>query len=162
MRQLLTGRSAVMKKRRKERGKVKERFFLIGTVLLTALFVLLVVSMVWKVVWLVRLSWAVTEVAAGTLTNSPTVPTVIRTRDALLGLARERGVRRPLLFIAIERQDGLNGQTTHVVAFALCTGATDPEYQQDLGRLLSAEELAALARERICEASGPREGHRHR
>ncbi len=161
MPQVLTKRSAGMKKRQK-RGKVKERFFLIGVVLLTALLILLVVSMVWKVVWLLRMSWSVTEVAAKTLGDSPTVPTIIRTRDALLGLARERGVPRPLLFVALERRDGLNGLATHVVAFALCTGATHPEYEQELGRLLSADDLAALAREQICEASVPHKGHQHR
>lgn len=101
------------------------------------------------------------EVAGRTLGDTPSVAAIISARDALLGLARERGVERPTLFVALERRDASDGRTTHVVAFELCAGPTHPSFERDLRRLLAPAELAALGRERICEARGPRQGHQH-
>lgn len=135
---------------------------LAAVIMLTATLVLVLVTMTWRLIGIVRLSAAVTEVANTTLGESPSVATIMATRQAVLDLARERGVQRPVLLIALVRRESSDNRTSHVVAFELCSTVSHPTYERDLGRLLGPEELAALGREEICEGRGPRSGHAHR
>lgn len=144
------------------RGRGDRRFWLAAVVSLTTALLLAVGSFAWRCIWIARLSAAVTDVADTTLGDSPSVATIMAARQAILDVARERGAQRPVLLVALVRRAHSDGPASHVVAFELCSTLSHPTYERDLRRLLGPEELVALNREEICEASGPRSGHGHR
>lgn len=100
---------------------------------------------------IVRLESDVPEVARRTLGDSPSVAAVISTQHALIALARERQFRRSTLASRLARRDSPGMPPSHVIRFELCLDVAHPSYQRDLGRLLTAQELEALAREQIRE-----------
>lgn len=123
--------------------------------------VLTIAAGLWSLGSYVRLSRAVETVGAATLGVAPTVSSILATRDALGGTARDHGIDRVVVFAGIERRTAEGGATVHVAAFELCTRSWHPGFERTLPRLLTADELHSLRRERIGEHTGPKWKHHH-
>jgi hypothetical protein len=134
---------------------------LMAMLAVVAVLVLTLAAGVWTLISYVRLCGAVEDVGATTLGVAPTVPSILATRDALRETARDRGFDRAIVFAGIERRTDEAGATVHVAAFELCTRSWHPSVERTLPRLLTADELQTLKRERIGEHTGPGWEHHH-
>lgn len=146
---------------RKAKSKVGRRLMLAGMIAIIAGILAVLAVKAWFAIWCFRLESAVEEAAEAALHPAVTATTILRAREAVLAAARERGVERPVLYVAIERRTGEDGRPAHVFAFELCTVSCHPTFERALPAPLGPEELAALKAERIGEHTGTRWRHHH-
>lgn len=156
---------AVVTRKKKGQGKQRKRsdpLYLAMLAAVTLALVSLIGGLVGAVKW-IRLTQAVDEAAAASIGSSPTVATIVATRDAIRETAVEHGTPRAVVFAAIERRVKDDGQPRHVACFSLCAWYGHPEVEYPLPALLTATELEALRRERIEEHTGSdkRWAHHH-
>lgn len=141
--------------------------FAIFVGILAVMGLMLVVITITKIVRSFACDWrtaAQIEAAEAAIGSSPSVASILSGRAALHDKAREQGVGEPKLFAAIERRVTGDGRTIHVAALVMCVNGRHADVERVLPRLLTAEELAALAREGIEEHEGTqwKRHHDHR
>lgn len=146
---------------RKTKSKVGRRLMLAGMIAILVGFLLVFGIKAWHVVWCLRLERAVHAAAAEALGADLSAATILRAREAILSVARERGVERPVLRAAIERRTGEDGGQSYVVAFELCAVTCHATFERALPGPLGDTEMATLKAERIGEHTGTRWKHHH-
>lgn len=147
--------------RRKRRGRWSP--LVVAMAVMAVLGLLTALGAVVSVVKWIRLTRAVSETADTKIGATPTVATILATRDAIRETAKEQGAPRAVVFAVIERRTTDDGQPCHVACFYLCARYCHPEFERALPGILTPVELERLRDERIHEhtGSGQRWKHHH-